>query len=68
MWGTKLYSWDDVNGKWDGTYKGKVVKDGVYFLVVRAKGADGRNFSIKKTISVISGYNNGEGTTDTGDE
>ena len=67
-WGTKLYSWDDVNGKWDGTYKGKVVKDGVYFLVVSAKGADGRNYSIKKTISVISGHNNGEGTSGTDDE
>ena len=67
-WGTKLYSWDDINGEWDGKYKGKVVKDGVYFLVVSAKGADGRNFNIKKTISVISGYNKGEGTATTGDE
>ncbi|MBO7067491.1 MAG: gliding motility-associated C-terminal domain-containing protein [Bacteroidaceae bacterium] len=67
-WGTKLYSWDDVDGEWDGTYKGKVVKDGVYFLVVSAKGADGRSYSIKKTISVISGYNNGEGEAGTGDE
>ena len=67
-WGTKLYSWDDVDGEWDGTYKGKVVKDGVYFLVVSAKGADGRNYSFKKTISVISGYNNGDGTSGTGDE
>lgn len=59
-WGTKLYSWSDPNGHWDGTYAGKRVKDGVYFLVVKAKGADGRNYNIKKTISVISGYNNGE--------
>lgn len=69
-WGNKLYSWDDVNGKWDGTYKGKRVKDGVYFLVVSAKGADGRKYNIRKTISVISGYNKGEGEsgTETGDE
>ena len=69
-WGNKLYSWDDVNGSWDGTYRGKVVKDGVYFLVVSAKGADGRKFNIRKTISVISGYNKGEGNgdTDTGNE
>jgi gliding motility-associated-like protein len=67
-WGTKLYSWDNIDGEWDGTYKGKVVKDGVYFLVVSAKGADGRNFSFKKTISVISGYNRGEGNADAGDE
>lgn len=67
-WGTKLYSWDNVDGEWDGTYKGKVVKDGVYFLVVNAKGADGRNFNFKKTISVISGYNRGEGNSGEGDE
>ncbi len=67
-WGSKIYSWDDVNGEWDGKYKGKVVKDGVYFLVVNAKGADGRNYSFKKTISLISGYNNGDGSAATGDE
>jgi len=67
-WGNKLYSWDDVNGSWDGYYKGKPVKDGVYFLLVNAKGADGRKYSIKKTISVITGYNKGEGNSGTGDE
>ncbi len=65
-WGQKLYSWDDIHGSWDGKYKGKVVKDGVYFLVVSAKGGDGINYNIKKAINVISGYNNGEGTSDEG--
>lgn len=59
-WGKKLYSWDDVHGSWDGKYHGKVVRDGVYFLVVSAKGSDGINYNIKKAINVISGYNNGE--------
>lgn len=59
-WGKKIYSWDDVHGKWDGKYNGKVVRDGVYFLVVSAKGSDGINYNIKKAINVISGYNNGE--------
>ena len=70
-WGSKLYSWDNVNGSWDGTYRGKVVKDGVYFLVVNAKGADGRVFKYRKTISVITGYNKEENNTGTdtgGDE
>lgn len=53
-WGTKLYSWSDLSGGWDGTYNGKVVSDGVYFLVVNAKGADGRKFNIRKTISVLT--------------
>lgn len=59
-WGKKLYSWDDVHGCWDGKHNGKVVKDGVYFLVVSAKGSDGINYNIKKAINVISGYNDGE--------
>ena len=56
-WGQKLYSWDDVHGSWDGKVGGKAVKDGVYFLVVSAKGSDGIEYKIKKAINVISGYN-----------
>lgn len=59
-WGKKLYSWDNIHDGWDGKYNGKVVKDGVYFLVVSAKGSDGYDYNIKKAINVISGYNNGE--------
>lgn len=59
-WGQKLYSWDDIHGSWDGKQGGKRVKDGVYFLVVSAKGGDGIDYNIKKAINVISGYNNDE--------
>ena len=62
-WGQKLYSWDDIHGSWDGKHGGKRVKDGVYFLVVSAKGGDGIDYNIKKAINVISGYNNDEGQT-----
>lgn len=47
-WGKKLYSWDDIRGGWDGKVNGKAVKDGVYFLVVSAKGSDGIDYNIKK--------------------
>lgn len=66
-WGNKLYSWSDVHKGWDGKYNGKTVKDGVYFLVVNAKGADGREFKIKKTISVVTGYNNEDRASGNGD-
>lgn len=56
-WGKKLYSWDDVDGGWDGMVGGKPVKDGVYFLVVSAKGADGIDYNIKKAINVLTGFN-----------
>lgn len=54
-WGHKLYSWNDPSGEWDGKVNGKVVHDGVYFVVVNAKGADGRKFHIRKDINVLTG-------------
>ena len=57
-WGRKLYSWDSPSGGWDGKVNGHTVSDGVYFLIVKAKGADGRKYNIKKTISVLTGYDN----------
>ncbi len=57
-WGQKLYSWDSPDGSWDGKYHGSVVNDGVYYLVVAAKGADGRKYNIRKAINVLTGYDN----------
>ena len=56
-WGKKLYSWKELDGDWDGKHNGHVVSDGVYFLVVNAKGADGKKYHIRKAITVISGHN-----------
>ena len=42
-WGQKLYEWTDPAGGWDGKYKGNDVKDGVYFVLVKAKGAEAEN-------------------------
>ncbi len=55
-WGQKLYSWTDISGGWDGKYKGKDVKQGVYFVLVKAKGADGRKFDIKRDVNLLRGY------------
>lgn len=60
-WGVKLYEWHDPSTGWDGTYNGKPVKDGVYFCLVKAEGADGRKFNIKKDVNLLRGYT--EGTT-----
>ena len=55
--GQKLYEWTDVSSPgWDGTYHGKKVRDGVYFVYVRAKGADGRTFTIKKDVNVLTSF------------
>ena len=55
-WGQKLYEWDSPAGKWDGKYHGSDVKEGVYFLMVKAKGADGKVYDIRKDINLLRGY------------
>lgn len=56
-WGQKLYEWTNPDGDgWDGTYNGKPVKDGVYFLLCKAKGADGRVYNIRKDVNLLRGY------------
>lgn len=55
-WGQKLFDWTDPAEGWDGTYNGKPVKDGVYFVLVKAKGADGKTYNIKKDVNLLRGY------------
>lgn len=62
-WGQKLYSWNDVNGGWDGKVNGKTVKDGVYYVNVVAKGADGFEYKIRKDVNVLTGYDREEGSS-----
>lgn len=56
-WGQCLYRWDDVAEGWDGRLGGKYVRNGVYYLVVNAKGADGTKYRIKKAINVFTHKN-----------
>ena len=55
-WGQKIYDWTDINSGWDGTYKGKQVAAGVYFVLVKAKGADGREYNIKRDVNILRDY------------
>ena len=60
-WGQQLYTWgiEEMECEecgWDGTYKGKPVKDGVYFVVVNARGADGIEYEIKADVNLLRGY------------
>lgn len=55
-WGQKIYEWTDIDGGWDGTFHGKQVPDGVYFVLVKAKGADGVNYNIKKDVNILRNY------------
>ena len=62
-WGQKLYEWDDPAGGWDGKHNGKDVKQGVYFVLVNAKGADGRKYTIRKDVNLLRGYTETSGST-----
>ena len=55
-WGQKIFEWTDPAGEWDGTYNGKDVKDGTYFLLVKARGADGRHYNIRRDVNILRGY------------
>ena len=57
-WGQKIYEWNDVRSEgWDGTFHGKDVKQGTYFVLVNARGADGRKFVIKKDVNLLRSFN-----------
>lgn len=57
-WGQKLYEWDDPAEGWNGTFHGNPVKEGVYFVLVKAKGADGHTFNIRRDVNLLRGYSN----------
>ena len=52
-WGQKLCTLTDPSQGWDGRYGGKVVGSGVYFYVIKARGADGKDYSLSGDINVI---------------
>lgn len=54
--GQKLYDWTDIDSGWDGTHAGGQVPDGVYYVLVKAKGADGRKYNIKKDVNILRNY------------
>lgn len=67
-WGQKLFEWTDPSKGWDGKYKGTPVKQGVYYVLVEAKGADGRRYRIKRDVNLITGFTSEETeTTNTGE-
>ena len=55
-WGQKLFEWTNPAEGWDGNYNGRPVKEGVYFVVVKARGADGIVYNIRKDVNLLRGY------------
>jgi gliding motility-associated-like protein len=52
-WGNLLYQWNDPAKGWDGRVNGKFVPTGVYFIIVEAKGADGKSYKMTKDINIL---------------
>ena len=55
-WGQKLFEWTNPAEGWDGNYNGRPVKEGVYFVVVKARGADGIVYNIRKDVNLLRGF------------
>ena len=55
-WGQKLFEWDNPATGWDGKYNGTPVKEGVYYVLIKARGADGVEYNIRKDVNLLRGY------------
>ena len=58
-WGQKLFEWTNIDDGWDGKYRGNDVKQGTYFVLVKAKGADGQTYNIRKDVNLLRGHTEG---------
>lgn len=52
-YGTQMCYFDNPALGWDGRYKGKLVKPGVYYYVIQATGADGKKYKKSGDINII---------------
>ncbi len=53
-WGLMLYEWHTINGGWNGvTTSGSKSVDGTYFYIIKAKGADGKEYVEKGPFSLF---------------
>ncbi len=66
-WGNKIIELTDPSQGWDGTYKGKLVKPGVYYYVLEALGSDGKKYKLSGDINIIR-YKNRLDTSMGGDD
>ena len=53
-YGQLVCTWDKPKGSWDGhSTSGEECSDGVYFIVIEAKGFDDKDYKLKSTITLI---------------
>lgn len=61
-WGKRLATLTNPSQGWDGKVGGKTVGSGVYFYVIKARGADGKNYKLSGDINVINSRKANNGT------
>lgn len=59
-WGVKIITLNHPSQGWDGKYNGKLVPSGVYYYVIKARGADGHKYDLSGDINIIR-YNQNSG-------
>ena len=59
-WGVKVATLTHPSQGWDGKYNGKLVPSGVYYYVIKARGADGHKYDMSGDINIIR-YNQSRG-------
>ncbi len=53
-WGVQVCHFSDPSQGWDGKYNGKLVPAGVYYYIIKAHGADGKEYNLKGDINIIN--------------
>lgn len=52
-WGAQIYSSNQVDFAWDGTFKGEPVQQDVYVYLIKATGFHGKTYDLKGTVTVV---------------
>ena len=62
-WGAKMTTLTHPSQGWDGKYNGKNAGPGVYYYVIRARGADGKDYNLSGDINIIGSRENNYSNT-----
>lgn len=60
-WGIEVAHLTDPSQGWDGRHNGKLVKSGVFYYVIKAEGADGKQYKLSGDINIIHAENSNQG-------
>ncbi len=63
-WGKELAKLTHPSQGWDGKIGGKFAPSGVYYYVIKARGADGKDYNLSGDINIINSRRNTTGSTD----